>query len=34
MNKYFIVSDIHSFYNPLIKELNNNGYDINNKEQF
>ena len=32
MKKYFIVSDIHSFYNPLIKGLNNNGYDINNKE--
>lgn len=29
--KYFCVSDIHSFYNPLMASLNNKGFDINNK---
>lgn len=31
MNKYFIVSDIHSFYTPLLDSLNAKGFDINNK---
>ena len=32
MKKYFVVSDVHSFYTPLMNELTNKGYDINNKE--
>ena len=32
MIKYFVVSDIHSFYDPLIKALNDKGFDFNNKE--
>ena len=32
MKKYFITSDIHSFYNPLILELSKKGFDINNSE--
>ena len=32
MKKYFITSDIHSFYTPLIKELNKTGFDLNNEE--
>ena len=32
MKKYFITSDIHSFYEPLILELNKKGFDINNDE--
>lgn len=32
MKKYFIVSDTHSFYSVLIKELNKKGFDINNDE--
>lgn len=32
MKKYFIVSDVHSFYAPLIKQLDKKGFDINNKE--
>lgn len=32
MKKYFITSDIHSFYAPFIKELNRKGFDIENKE--
>ena len=29
---YFITSDVHSFYKPLISALNEAGFDINNKE--
>ncbi len=32
MKKYFITSDTHSFYNELIEELNNKGFDVNNKD--
>lgn len=32
MKKYFITSDIHSFYTPLIKELNKKGFDRLNPE--
>ena len=32
MKKYFIVSDIHSFYTPLITALEKNGFDMNNPE--
>ena len=32
MKKYFITSDIHSFYTPFIKELNRKGFDIENEE--
>ena len=32
MNKYFVASDIHSFYTPFIKELNKTGFDLNNEE--
>ena len=28
--RYFITSDIHSFYTPLIEELNKKGFDKNN----
>ncbi|MFA6861513.1 MAG: metallophosphoesterase [Bacilli bacterium] len=31
MKKYFIVSDIHSFYNPLINGLKKAGFDKNNE---
>ena len=31
MKKYFIFSDTHSFYTPLINELNKKGFDINNE---
>ena len=33
MKKYFVASDIHSFYTPFIKELNKTGFDLNNEEQ-
>lgn len=29
---FFFVSDIHSFYTPLIKALNKHGFDINNQD--
>lgn len=32
MKKYFFVSDIHSFYTPLIKALNKKGFDVNNQD--
>ena len=32
MKKYFIVSDIHSFYTPLITALEKKGFDMNNPE--
>ena len=32
MPKFFVVSDIHSFYTPLINALDANGFDPNNKE--
>lgn len=32
MKKYFITSDIHSFYTPLIVALEKNEFDINNPE--
>ena len=32
MKKYFIVTDIHSFYDEMIKALNTAGFDINNPE--
>mgnify|MGYP006974673192 CR=1 FL=1 len=31
--KLFVVSDIHSFYTPLIKALEAAGYDKNNNER-
>lgn len=27
MIKYFVVSDLHSFYDPLMKALNDKGFD-------
>ena len=30
--KYFVVSDIHSFYTPLKTCLDQAGYDVNNPE--
>lgn len=30
MRKYFISSDIHSFYDEWINSLNDSGFDINN----
>ena len=32
MKKYFITSDIHSFYTPLITALEKKGFDVNNPE--
>lgn len=32
MNKYFITSDVHSFYNELMYALNEKGFDNNNPE--
>ena len=32
MKKYFVASDIYSFYTPFIKELNKTGFDLNNEE--
>ena len=30
--KYFVVSDVHSFYNEMMKALNKQQFDINNKD--
>lgn len=30
MKKYFAISDMHSFYDPMIKALSDKGFDINN----
>ena len=32
MNKYFIVSDVHGFFDELMVALNNKGFDVNNHE--
>ena len=32
MIKYFTISDVHSFYEPMIKALDGKGFDINNKD--
>jgi len=32
MKTYFVISDIHSFYDEMIKSLDNAGFDRNNKE--
>lgn len=32
MKKYFAVSDVHSFYSPLMKALNDKGFDKNNSD--
>ena len=32
MKKYFVTSDVHSFYNELIRELSKKGFDIENNE--
>ncbi len=32
MRKYFVTSDVHSFYNELLKELTKKGFDIENDE--
>jgi len=32
MKKYFVASDIHSFYTPFIKKLNKASFDLNNEE--
>ena len=34
MAKFFVCSDIHSFYTPLIKALNDKGFDPNNEEHW
>ena len=31
MKKYFVASDIHSFYTTFIKELTKTGFDLNNE---
>ena len=30
MKTYFIVADVHSFYDEMIKALNGAGFDVNN----
>ena len=32
MKKYFVVADIHSFYDEFMKALNDAGFDINNED--
>ena len=32
MKEYFVLSDIHSFYNEMITALDKKGFDINNKD--
>ncbi len=32
MKKYYITSDVHSFYTPLVNELEKNGFDLSNEE--
>lgn len=34
MAKFFVCSDIHSFYTPLIKALNEKGFDPNNEDHW
>ena len=34
MAKFFVVSDIHSFYTPLKKALDNSGFDPNNEDHW
>jgi serine/threonine protein phosphatase 1 len=34
MSKFFVVSDIHSFYTPLTKALDDAGFDSNNEEHW
>ena len=34
MPKFFVTSDIHSFYTPLRKALDENGFDPNNKDHW
>ena len=30
--KLFVLSDVHSFYEPMMAALNKNGFDINNED--
>ena len=32
MKKYFVVADVHGFYDEMIKALDENGFDINNSD--
>lgn len=34
MKKYFVVSDIHGFYSPMMAALKKNGFDINNPNHY
>ena len=34
MKKYFAISDMHSFYEPMIKALSDKGFDIDNPDHF
>ena len=34
MATYFVISDVHSFYNEMMKALNEAGYDKTNKKIF
>lgn len=34
MTKYFIFSDVHSYYDELMEALNNNGFDINDPSHY
>ena len=34
MNKYFVVSDVHGFYDEMIKALNEAGWDKNNPNHY
>lgn len=32
MDKYFVFSDVHSFYDELMNALDDKGFNINNQE--
>ena len=34
MKKYFIVTDVHSFYKIMLDTLNVKGFDVNNNEHY
>lgn len=34
MKKYFVVSDVHSFYDELLRALHSKGFDLNNAEHY
>ena len=34
MKKYFIMTDIHSFYSIMLNTLNTNGFNVNDNEHY